>query len=34
VFFRTLFALGWFLMGYALFSDRSGASEKLALQKA
>jgi len=33
MFFRTLFALGWFLMGYALFSDKRESAEKLAPQE-
>lgn len=31
--FRTLFAIGWLLMGYALFSDKRGAAEKLMPQE-
>lgn len=30
---RTLFALGWLLMGYVLFSDKRGAAEKLTPQE-
>ena len=33
MFFRTLFALGWFFMGYALFSDKPVTAEKLAPQE-
>jgi len=32
IFPRTLFALGWILMGYMLFSDKRGAIQKLAPQ--
>jgi hypothetical protein len=30
---RTLFALGWVLMGYVLFQDKRGAAEKLTPQE-
>lgn len=33
MFFRTLFALGWFLMGYALLTDKRETAEKLSPQQ-
>jgi len=33
MFFRTLFALGWLLMGFVLFSDRREVVEKLTPQE-